>query len=334
MNRRDFLALVGAATLSLPRVVPGALAQQAPGDKRVLFLWNVPADDPTAVPRMRVFQMALEQAGWTAGSNFRLDVRYDAGNPQTAAAYADEIPKMPPDVIVAVSFPVTAFVAATTSTVPIVQIGGTDPVAQGLVASLAHPDGNITGFPGFVSTLGEKWFELLLDIAPATKTVGYLYYPAVTPPIYHGYLDSIQAAARVRGVTVAEYAVTTDAEIDAAMADLAMRDEPALLVQPDNFMAAHRAEVIVSVTRARLPNVNGYEPFANEGGMASYAANTANLYVRAAGYTDALLRGETVANLPIQPPAVLDLVINTKAARAMGISIPPGVLLRAARTID
>jgi putative ABC transport system substrate-binding protein len=332
MRRRDFLALGGATAVAV--WPPRAPAQQASRLKRLLFLWNVPEDDVTAAPRMQLFVDELARSGWSNGGNLRIDVRFDAGNTARGPGYAAEIRDMPPDVIVAVSFPVTAFVAATTKSVPIIQIGGSDPVSQGLVSSLARPDRNITGFPGFVSTLGEKWFEVLVDIVPATKTVGYLYFPDVDPPIHPGYLESIRSAAKARAIAVVEYPVSSDAEIAAATKDLALRAGPALLVQPDNFMLAHRMEVIAAVTRERLPNVTGYEPFVLEGGMASYAANVADLYTRAAGYADALLRGATVDSLPVQPPAVLDLVINVKAAKAMGLSIPPGVLLRAARTIE
>jgi putative ABC transport system substrate-binding protein len=332
MRRRDFLAVAGAvgAAAVFP---PIALAQQAAKVRRVVFLWNYAADDPAVPSRMQWYEEALREKGWIKDTNIRLDYRFDAGNAQKFETYAAEMTAAPPDVILVNNAAAMLLGGRYTKTIPIIQSAGSDPVVLGLATNLAHPDGNVTGFPSFVYSLGGKWLDLLADLAPSVKHVGYLYNPS-DPPIFQGYLAAMQTAAQPRGVDVTPFPVNSDADIEAAIATVAGRGNAGLIFQPDNFLGIHRAQAIVSATNHRLPSVSAYDPFVVEGGLASYAADAENQSRLSAGYIDAVLRGTKVSELPIQPPNILDLVINLNAAKAIGLTVPASVLFRAVRVIE
>jgi putative ABC transport system substrate-binding protein len=310
-----------------------ALAQQVPKVPRVVLLWNYAADDPNVASRVRWNEEALREKGWVAGANIRLDYRFEAGNAQRFAAYAAEMTAEPPDVIVVNNATAMVLAARYTRTIPIIQSAGSDPIARGLATNLGRPDGNVTGFPSFAYSLGGKWLELLADLAPATRHLGYVYTQQ-DPPIFQAYLTDMQAAAMPRGIDVTPFAVTSDAEIEAAVAAIAARGNAGIVFQPDNFLAIHRAQCITSTTSHRVPSVTAYDPFVDDGGLASYAANPEVQTRLAAGYADAVLRGARVSELPIQPPSVLDLAINMKTAAAIGLAVPPSILLRAARVVQ
>jgi putative ABC transport system substrate-binding protein len=209
----------------------------------------------------------------------------------------------------------------------------TDPIGQGLVANLAHPAGNITGFSVFEFSLGTKWMEALKQIASNLKRVTTIFNPK-TAPYYALYLSAIEKAASTFAVELSVIEVHDDAEIERAMNILARDPDSGLIVMPDSFNMAHRQTIIGFADRHRLPAIYYFPHFATDGGLISYGPDESDMFRRAAGYVDRVLKGTKVGDLPVQQPTRFRLVINRKAAKAIGIQIPISLLAQADEVIE
>ena len=330
MQRRDFITLLGGAAAAWPLM---AHAQQPAGIRRVGVLMNLSENDLEAQRLITAFRERLAQLGWVDGRNLRMDYRWAGGDIGRIRAFAKELVELSPDIIVGYATPSVVALQQETQSIPIVFLSVTDPVGQGLVASLAHPGGNITGFAVFEFSLGTKWMDALKQIVPSLRRVTTIFNPK-TAPYYPLYLRAIEKAALSFAVEPLVVEVHDDAEIERAISALAREPDGGLIVMPDSFNMVHRRTIIALVDRYRLPAMYYFPFFARDGGLICYGPDEIDMFRRTAGYVDRILKGEKPAGLPVQLPTKYELVINLKTAKALGFTVPPGLLNAADEVIE
>jgi ABC-type uncharacterized transport system substrate-binding protein len=282
--------------------------------------------------RVSAFTQALANLGWTDGGNVRVDLRWAGVDTNRVRALARELVSLNPDIILAASTPATAALQRETQTIPIVFVNVSDPVASGLVAQLNSPGGNITGFAIFEATLGGKWLELLSEIAPGLKRAAFMFNPDAIPASL--YVASFETAARSLKVEPITAPVHNDVEIEAAIMTLGRESGGGLVVTADAFVIAHRAPIILAAARNNVPAVYIASDFVRDGGLLSYGADQVDLFRRAAAYVDRILRGAKPGDLPVQFPTKFEMVLNLKTAKALGLTVPQSILLRADEVIE
>jgi putative tryptophan/tyrosine transport system substrate-binding protein len=329
-DRRQFLTLLGGAAAAWPVAVRAQ--QRRDRTRRIGVLMNLAADDPEGQARVAAFLQGLQEAGWAVGRNAQIDIRWGMGDAERSRKNAMELIALMPDVVFATTFPTVAALQQATSAVPIVFAGVIDPVGAGLVASLARPGGNTTGFAGFEYGLSAKWLELLRQVAPRLTRVAVLR-DSLTP-VGIGQLAAIQGVASSFGVELSPLVVRDVGEIEPAVAAFARTSNDGLIVTIGTLTDAHREVISALAARHRLPAVYPFPFFVRSGGLISYGPDIIDSYRRAAGYVDRILKGEKPADLPVQQPTKIDLAINLKAAKALGLEIPPMLLNRADEVIE
>ena len=328
MKRREFIALIGGIA-SLPLT---ARAQQSERKRRVGVLMGLAADDAQGQDRIAAFEKGLQQLGWTDGRDLQIDYRRGGGNTDLTRRYAAELVALEPDVILASGGSVVGALLQATRTVPIVFTQTPDPVAAGFVASLARPGGNATGFTTAEYGISAKWLELLKEIAPGVTRAAVLRDPTVASGI--GQFASIQSVAPSFGVELSPIDLRDESEIERSVASFARGSNGGLIVTSSSLAAVHRQTIITLAARYRLPAVYNYRYFTTSGGLISYGPDPIDQYRRAAGYVDRILRGEKVADLPVQGPTKFELAINLKAAKTLGLTVPSSLLARADEIIE
>jgi putative ABC transport system substrate-binding protein len=279
------------------------------------------------------FTRGLQQLGWASGRNLRMDVRRADGVDLTRM-FAKELVDLQPDVILANATPVTAALQRETRTIPIVFVMVSDPVGSGFVAGLARPGGNITGFMIQESSMGGKWLQLLTEIAPHVTRVAMLFSPDAGPYVGAWYQPSFEAAARSLKVVPIAVPIHNDTEIEAVITSFGRERGHGVVVMPDGFASAHRAQIISLAAQNNIPAVNMDPTFAREGGLLSYGPDIPDIWRRSASYVDRILKGEKPADLPVQQPTKFDLVINLKTAKALGLTVPPSLFALADEVIE
>jgi putative ABC transport system substrate-binding protein len=322
-RRKFVVALAGAATWPLV-----ARAQQGDRVRRIGVL--MPGDENDALTKAQVseFPQALAGLGWADGRNVRMDFRWGGDDTNRMRALAQELVALQADIILAASTPATVALQRETQTIPIVFVNVADPVASGIVARLNQPGGNVTGFAVWEASLGGKWLELLSEIAPGLKRAAIMFNPDTAP--VSTFMPSLETAAQSLKVLLIPALVHSDAEIETAI--IALRREPGggLVFVPDAFFTvAHRAQIILAAARNNVPAVGWLSAFAREGGLLSYGPDGVDSYRRAATYVDRILRGAKPGDLPVQFPTKFEMVVNRKTAKALGLAVPPSILLRA-----
>jgi putative ABC transport system substrate-binding protein len=326
IGRRKFLAtLCGAAAWPL-----AARAQQGSAIKRIGVLMNVAADDPEGQARIVAFVQGLQQLGWSDGRNVQIDIRWGGGDPERIHKYAAELVALAPDAILATSTIVVRPLQQATHTVPIVFVQVIDPVGAGMVATLARPGGNTTGFTVFEYGLSGKWLELLKEIAPRVTRVAVLR----DLTIGLGQLGAIQSVAPSLGLELTPIGVGDVGEIERTVAAFARSSNGGLIVTASTSAVIHRDLISMLAARHRLPAVYSFRYFVTAGGLISYGPNSIDPYRRAASYIDRILKGEKPADLPVQAPTKYELVINLKTAKGLGLDMPASVLARADEVIE
>jgi putative tryptophan/tyrosine transport system substrate-binding protein len=328
MRRRHFITLLGGGA-AWPMTTR---AQQGDRVRRIGVLRGVAANDPMQQALTSAFVQALADLGWKEGRNIRIEYRMAAGDANLVQAQAAELAGLAPDVIFVQGTPPTTAVRRAAPTTPIVFVNVADPVATGLVSSLAHPGGNITGFTNFELTMGGKWLETLKQIAPAVNRAAVLMNP--DNAAVAGLLRSIETAAPRLGIQVSAAPVRNAADIERSIEAFAPGANGGLVILTD-FVTNNNREVIVALAaRHRLPAVYAYRYFAVGGGLISYGPDDIDDFRRAASYIDRILRGEKPADLPVQAPTKYELVINLKTAKALGIEVPSNLLVIADEVIE
>jgi putative ABC transport system substrate-binding protein len=315
IRRREFIVALGGAVATWPLA---SHAQQPDRVRRVGVLMGIAADLEGRA-RIAAFRQALQALSWTEGRNIQLIYRWSAGDPRQARGFAKELVDLRSDAILVNSTPAAAAVRDITRTTPVVFVQVSDPIAAGVVQSLARPGGNFTGFTNFEPSTAGKWLDLLKRVAPNTRRIGYLFNPSTAPLLY---VKSVEGAAPALSVHVFAAAVHGADEIEGAIEQIAREPDSGLVVLPDLFTATNRDSIIESAGRHRLPAVYPFRYFVASGGLMSYGTEVLDTYRQAASYIDHILHGEKPADLPVQAPAKFELVINLKTARAIGIEMP------------
>jgi putative ABC transport system substrate-binding protein len=327
VKRREFVTLLGGAA-AWPLA---ARAQQGERMRRIGVLLNLAADDPMGQARVAAFVQGLEAAGWSDGRNLRIDTRWAASDPDNFRKYAAELIALGPDVVLASTTPAVLQLQQASRTVPIVFVSAIDPVGSGLIASMARPGGNITGFVAFEYALAVKWLELLKEIAPGVKRAAVLRDPTVAAGI--GQFAAIQAVGSV-GMELSAIDLRDAGEIERAIADFARRPNGGLIVTASQFGTNNPGPLVALAARHKLPSVYSFGYFASAGGLICYGPDQLDEYSRAAAYVDRILKGEKPADLPVQAPTKYQLAINLKTAKALGLTVPPALLARADDVIE
>jgi putative ABC transport system substrate-binding protein len=330
MRRREFIAGLGSAA-AWPLA---ARAQQGERVRRIGVLMGQEENNPAVKSTLTAFTQAFADLGWTDCRNVRMDLRWAGGDINRIRALAQELVGLQPDVILANSTPGTAALQGETRTIPIVFAGVADPVAGGLVARLDRPSGNITGFANFEASLGGKWLELFSEIAPGLKRVAIMFNPDTAP--VSAFMPSLETAARAFKVVPIMAPVHSDAEIETAITALGREPGGGLVLMPDIFTNAHRASIISAAARNNVPAVYGGSGtfFTVDGGLLSYGPDPVDIWRRAASYVDRILRGAKPGDLPVQFPTKFEMAVNLKTAKALGLAVPPSILLRADEVIE
>jgi putative ABC transport system substrate-binding protein len=328
VTRREFITLLGGAAAAWPLA---ARAQLSERNRRIGVLIGTSETDPEASLRVGEFRQALAKLGWSEGRNVVIEFRFGAGDLNRIQAQAKELTGISPDVIVAESTPAAVALRRETAAVPIVFMQVANPIGSGLVASLARPGANLTGFTNFEPAIGGKWLELLKEIAPGVTRAIAIF----NPKTHSGqYWESVETAARSMGVDFKRAAARDAAGIESALTVLAHEPNGGVLVMPDAFTLAHRELIITLADRHRLPAIYAFAVFTKSGGLLSYGVDQVEIYRRAALYVDRILKGEKAADLPVQAPTKYELVINLKTAKTLGLEIPASVLARADEVIE
>src|SRR6516162_8643718 len=330
MKRRQFIALFGGAAATWPLA---ARAQKSSSVRRVGVLMSATSDDPLGQASSAAFAQGLQQLGWEIGSNIRIDYRWGAGDTERVRKYAAELVGLSPDVILGTAASIVRALQEASRTIPIVFVTTADPVNQGLVASLAHPGGNATGFTTIEFSQNAKLLELLKQIAPNVTRIAVLRDPFV--PAGSGGFAAIQTVAPGFGVEPTPIGVHDSEEIERGITELAHRPNGGLIVVgPTSSMQRYRDLVVDLAARYRLPAVYSGSAYRSTNALMSYGADAIEQYRRAASYVDRILKGERPADLPVQAPTKFKRVINLKSAKELGLTVPPTLLATADEMIE
>jgi putative ABC transport system substrate-binding protein len=328
IKRREFITVLGGAA-AWPLA---ARAQQGNRVRRIGVLMPYDENDPLAKGRLSAFTQALAGLGWTDGRNLRIDLRWFGDDINRIRAIAQELVGLQPNIILTWGTPATAAVQRETRTIPIVFTSVPDPVASGIVAKLNQPGGNTTGFAISEASLGGKWLELLSEIAPALKRAAIMFNPDIANASI--FMPSFETAARSLKIVPIRAPVHSDGEIETAIISLRREPGGGLVVISDVFTGAHRASIISAAARNNVPAVYPVSDFPRDGGLLSYGPDSVDLFRRAASYVDRILRGEKAGDLPVQFPTKFEMVVNRKTAMALGVAVPPSIMLRADEVIE
>jgi putative tryptophan/tyrosine transport system substrate-binding protein len=332
MRRRDFITLLGGAVAVWPLTARTQTPQRM---RRIGVLMNFAIDDPEALSRLAALHQGLQEGGWAVGRNLLIDYRWGAGDAGLARRYAMELVALMPDVILATSSSTVPYLLQSTRSVPIVFAQTPDPVGAGFVASLAHPGGNVTGFTNFEYSIGGKLLDVLKKIAPRVTQVAVLRDSV--DPAGVGQWGAIQTAAPSFGVDVVSVAVQGADEIEHGITAFANGTNAAnrgLIVLGSSPTAVHRELIISLAAQHQLPTIYQYRYNVTSGGLMSYGPDIIEQFRGAAGYISRILKGEKAADLPVQAPTKYELVINLKAAKALGLTVPATLLAIADEVIE
>jgi ABC-type uncharacterized transport system substrate-binding protein len=326
MSRRTVLAVLTGMLCA-----PLAAAAQS-----VAKVWRIgylgPVSPSTGARLLESFRQGLRELGYVEGQNVLIDYRWADGRPDRFPVLAAELTQLGVDAIVTYNNPAVAALQHATRTIPIVVANMGDPVGSGFVASLARPGGNITGFSGLSEELCRKWVELLKEAVPKVSRMAVLTISQT--PAADTQWREIQGAARASQVTPQRYEIAGPDEIGRAFASLIKGHDQGLIVLPHAVTNAHRAQIVSLAAKHRLPGMYADSQYVEAGGLMSYAANFSDLHRRAATVVDKILKGAKPADLPVEQPTKFELVINMKTAKALGLTIPQSILVRADEIIQ
>jgi putative ABC transport system substrate-binding protein len=324
--------LIAGAAVTRPLA---AHAQQPERTRLIGVLMSVEENDPEGKTELSGFTHGLAEGGWTDGRNLRMEVRWGGGDVNRTRTFAKELVALQPDVILAQGTPGTAALQRETRTIPIVFVIVADPVGPGFVAGLPRPGGNITGFINSEAVIGAKMLELLTEIAPGLKRVAMIFNPDTAPGRGTYYFRDFEAAARSSKLEPIAADARSDAEIETVVTSLGGEPRAGLVVTPDYFMFNHSEQIISQAARNNVPTVYPWRSVvARQNGLLSYGPDLVDIVRRSAPYVDKILRGEKPADLPVQVPVKFEMAVNAKTAKALGLTVPPSILVRADEVIE
>jgi putative tryptophan/tyrosine transport system substrate-binding protein len=326
MRRR--LLLGGAAALSLRTTVT-----RSAEPRRIAVMLAV-GPSPEYNASIAAFEQALEAHGWRKGDNLAIDVHWSTGDAQRRREAIAAVLAAAPDVVLVQSEAVTASVMQAGGRFAVVFVHVADPVGSGLVGGLARPEGRLTGLTNTTPTLAAKWLQLLRDAAPGVRRVAMLFNPETAAQRGAVFLDPFLAAGRTLGIATRAAEVRSPSDIDNSLAALAASPGGGFVAVPDPFLASNSTRIVEQAARLRLPAVYPYRYYAAQGGLISYGVDNVALFRQSADYVDRLLRGATPADLPIQQPTRFRMTVNLKAARGLGLELPPTFVAEADEVIE
>jgi putative ABC transport system substrate-binding protein len=331
LRRREFITLLGGAAVVWPLA---GRAQQSDKMRRIGVMIALPEGDPELKKWIAAFLRGLEKLGWSDGQNVRVDYRFAPAGAR-APELAKELLALQPDVVVAFSGPVTVAFQRATHTVPIVFIGIADAIAQGFIRSLAHPDRNLTGLTMYEASVSGKYLSMLKEMEPQLTHAAFMANPK-TAPYYDVYLQGAKVAAPSLGIEVVFTPIENDtADVERAIAAFARAvPKGSLVVVGDSTTNAHRDLIISLAAQYRLPAVYWNTFFVTAGGLMSYGVDFVNEFGQVAFYVDRILRGGKPADLPVQAATKFVTALNVITAKALGLTVPPGLLVAADEVIE
>ena len=329
MRRREFINLIAGSAATWPLA---ARAQQSTPIRRIGVLQPQPESESANRDWRMLFTSRLRELGWTDGENLQINYRFGTGEAMSVGAIAKELVNQHPDALLAITSVAALALRQYTLTIPTVFVQVGDPVAIGLVTNLARPNGNITGFTLFANyQIGSKWFETLKDTVPGL-TWAAIFFEAGNP-ITPQFMPAIEAAAAEQKVRLIPVPVATNSDIESAFAAFPDGLGGSLAI-PGPIVVRQRKDIVTRAVQRRLPGIYPYRIFATDGGLMSYGPDLGNQYRLAAGYMDRILRGTKPTELPVQQPTKYELVVNLKTAKALGLTIPPSLLVTADEVIE
>jgi putative ABC transport system substrate-binding protein len=326
MRRRLFLAAAAAAAHAGPA--------HAQAMRRVGLINPSTKDDPEGRRHVAAFRAGLAGLGWTEGKNLQIDYRWSGENLGEIANAAKELVALKPDVLAGRSTPVTQAFMRETSSIPIIFINVSDPVGSGIVASVSRPERNVTGISNFDYAITTKWLGLLKEVAPRVERIGLLYDPAAAPGKGAFYTAPVHASAPTLGIQTSDLPLTGADGVETTIAAFASAPDRGIIVLPDISTVAQRASIIESLGKHRVPAIFPYEFFVSQGGLMSYGVDVDDMYRQAGVYCGRVLQGEKLNNLPVLSPVKFEMAINLRAARTLGLVVPPTVLVMADKVIE
>jgi len=331
MRRRDFIAVLGGAA-AWPLA---ARAQSSDRMRRIGVLIPYAESDVQSQAQRAAFHEGLQQLGWTIGRNVTIDYRWTGGDFSRIGPLAKELVELQPDAILCRSTPTTAALMRETRTIPIVFVMVSDPVGDRIVASIARPGSNATGFTNVESSLGSKWLGLLKEIVPRVTRVAVMFNPNTAGGAGGSYyMRLVEDAAAQISVKPIATPIQDATSIEPVIDKFAREPNGCLLVLPDVTTIVHSKLIVAMAARYSLPAVYPYRQFATDGGLVAYGVEIGDLYRRAASYIDRILRGAKPEDLAVQLPTKFDLVINLKTAKALGLEVPAKLLFTADEVIE
>ena len=319
MRRRAFIAILGGAA-----VWPRAVWAQQPGRKPVID-YLIPANPE---PVFGYFKEGLQKLGYIEGRNIHIEFRSAEGKSERLTGLAAELVRLKVDILVAAQTPAITAAKKATDHIPIVMAGAGDPVGTGLIASLSRPGGNITGTSSTTAEVGGKVLELIREVLPSAKRVAVLVN--APDPFAKPFLEQLQTSARTIMLEILPMMIRDTSELSAAFPAVVKRRTDAVIVQPS---LPRKAAAELSL-KYRLPAVAPSGAFPEEGGLMSYSATVADVHRETAAYVDKILKGAKPADLPVQQPTRFEMAVNLRTAKALGITVPQTILLRADRVIE
>jgi putative tryptophan/tyrosine transport system substrate-binding protein len=328
MRRRDFIRLLGGTAVAWPVV---ARAQQADRVRHIGVLMGYAEDDPETKVRLAAFRQRLEKRGWSEGRNVQIETRF-AARADKYESLAKELFATQPDVILAHTTQVAAALQREGRAIPIVFVNVSDPIGSGLVASLARPSGIFTGVLQYEAGVVGKWLAMLKEIAPRLEHVALVANPKTSP--YDYFLRAAEAAAPSLAIKMVPNPVATAADIEHAINSFAGVPNGGLLLPADATIILHRDLIIALAARHKLPAVYPFHFMVTAGGLMSYGIDQAETFRLAASYVDRILRGDKPADLPVQAPTKFETTVNLRTAKALGLTVPPGLIVAADEVIE
>jgi len=331
VNRREFITLLGGAAGAWPLA---ARAQEADRIRRIGVLVALAEDDPEIKARLAAFRQGLEKRGWSEGRNVSIDTRFAPdSSADRVQVLARELIALQPDVIFAQTTPVVAALQRESRTIPIVFVNIADPIGSGFVASLPRPGGNITGVMLYEASVTGKWLAMLKEIAPRLERAAFVTNPK-TAPFYNYYLRAAESLSPPLGIKVVPSLVESIADIERTIEAFARAPNGGLLLPPDVNTNVHRDLIIALAARYSLPAVYFSRLIVAAGGLMSYGVDFVDMSRQAASYVDRILRGDKPSDLPVQAATKFETTVNLKTAKALGLTVPPGLLVAADEVIE
>jgi putative ABC transport system substrate-binding protein len=331
MRRREFIRLAGLGAAAA--YARAACAQQSESVRKVGVLMARKTTDVEGQKQFAALRQGLVQLGWSEGQTLHIEARWTVGDLAEAQKFARELVGLKPSILVANGTPSLIAMRQATTTLPVVFVSVADPVGQNFVPSLSRPGGNITGFSAEENSMGGKWLEALKEVAPNVARITIIYNPE-TAPYGPMFFPAMQAAAPKMAVVLSVSPVRSAADVERVITEAAREPNAGLIVVPDSFAFDQRQRIIALTAKHRLPAIYPLRAFVTDGGLIAYGIDRVDMFRRAAGYVDRILRGESPVELPVQQPTKFELAINLKTAKSLGLSVPPSLLARADEVIE